>query len=140
MPWVKKEIPRLVTKIVKKAQEEDSWLNNAWDNVAGWFGGGESTDKKNNRAHKENSVKKQPLTKAELKSISSWEKELENHKAKLEEFIKNPDAFDNKNFLKNAPNTEVRQKIIDGRIKHLKNEIGNFEKQISRLKHKEKIP
>ncbi len=37
-PWVKKEIPRLVTKIVKKAQEEDSWLNNAWDNVAGWFG------------------------------------------------------------------------------------------------------
>ncbi len=44
-PWVKKEIPRLATKLAKKMQEEDGWLSNSWDKVAGWFGGENSKPK-----------------------------------------------------------------------------------------------
>ncbi|MBM3993076.1 MAG: hypothetical protein FJ303_02805 [Planctomycetes bacterium] len=68
------------------------------------------------------------------KKIKSLEKRLEEHQKKLEEFKKNPDAFDNKDFLKNAPSPDVRQRIIDGRIRHLENEIKNFQNQIDNLK------
>ncbi|MBC6952035.1 hypothetical protein DWB58_29305 [candidate division KSB1 bacterium] len=74
------------------------------------------------------------LSKEAAKGIRSLEKQIAEHKEKLAEYIKNPDAFDNKGFLKNAPSKEVRQKIIQTRIKHLESEIKNFEKQIERLR------
>jgi RHS repeat-associated protein len=52
------------------------------------------------------------------------------HRQKLQEYLANPDKFDNLGKLKNAPNAEVRQKIIDGRRKHLEGEISNWEQQI----------
>lgn len=73
------------------------------------------------------------LSKEAAKGIRSLEKQIAEHKEKLAEYIKNPDAFDNKGFLKNAPSKEVRQKIIQTRIKHLESEIKNFEKQIEKL-------
>ena len=67
------------------------------------------------------------------KSIESLQKNIKSHQKKLEEFRKNPDAFDNKDFLKNAPSEEVRQKIIEGRIKHLEGEIKTFQDNINSI-------
>ncbi|WP_434058078.1 RHS repeat domain-containing protein [Acinetobacter thutiue] len=55
---------------------------------------------------------------------------LRIHEEKLREYISNPDKYDNKGFLKNAPNQEVRRRIIDGRIKHLLQEIKTFKEQL----------
>ncbi|MFO0961199.1 MAG: hypothetical protein U0800_27780 [Isosphaeraceae bacterium] len=67
------------------------------------------------------------------RSIRSLKKRLEEHRQKLKDYQANPDAYDNQGFLKNAPSPEVRQRIIDGRVRHLENEIKNFEKQINDL-------
>jgi hypothetical protein len=73
------------------------------------------------------------LNSEDLRSIRSLEKRLQEHRTKLDEFKRNPDAFDNKGFLKNAPSDAVRQRIINGRINHLEQEIRNFVQQIERL-------
>jgi RHS repeat-associated core domain len=52
-----------------------------------------------------------------LKSKESYEKLIDEHKARLQDYINNPDAHDNQGILKNAPTPEIRQRIIDGRIK-----------------------
>ncbi|WP_338263266.1 RHS repeat-associated core domain-containing protein [Corallococcus caeni] len=67
------------------------------------------------------------------KSIESLRDRMAEHEKKLADYRANPDAFDNEGFLKNAPSPEVRQKIIDGRIKHLGDEIRAFAKAITDL-------
>jgi RHS repeat-associated protein len=74
------------------------------------------------------------LSKEALKSIRSLQERLVEHVNKLRDFVKNPDAFDNKGFLKGAPSQEVRDRIIQGRVKHLEQEIRNFAQQIGRLR------
>lgn len=71
-------------------------------------------------------AKKTPKSKA----ISSFENQIIKHEAKLVEYMKDPMKFDNKGFLKNAPSEEVRQKIIQSRIKHLHKEIQTFRDNI----------
>ena len=73
------------------------------------------------------------LTKAQLKSISSLESQVSKHEAKLAEYIKDPMRFDNKGFLKNAPNEVVRQKIIQSRVNHLQQEINAFRDNIQKI-------
>jgi len=73
------------------------------------------------------------LSASAQRSVRSLEQRLFEHREKLDAFRRNPDLFDNKGFLKNAPSSEVRQRIIDGRIRHLENEISNFEQQIRDL-------
>jgi hypothetical protein len=51
----------------------------------------------------------------------------------LEQYRKNPDAFDNQGYLKNAPSPEIRQQIIDKRIRHLQTESDALEKGIRDL-------
>lgn len=60
-------------------------------------------------------------------------KQIEKHRQKLTEYIKNPDAFDNQGYLKNAPTPEIRERSIQGRIKHLEQEINAFEKALEKL-------
>lgn len=67
------------------------------------------------------------------RSIASLEKRAAEHRAKLEAYRQNPDAFDNLGHLRNAPSEAIRTRIIEGRIKHLEQEIRNFEKQIERI-------
>jgi hypothetical protein len=74
------------------------------------------------------------LSKEALKSIRSLEQRALEHRTKLDAFRRNPDAFDNKGFLRNAPSPEVRERIIQGRLRHLEQEIRNFEQQIERLR------
>jgi hypothetical protein len=66
-------------------------------------------------------------------SIKSLKARLTEHQQKLVDYKANPDAFDNQGILKNAPSSEVRQRIINGRIKHLEDEIRAFEKAIRDL-------
>jgi hypothetical protein len=73
------------------------------------------------------------LSKQAQKSIRSFEKNIAEHRAKLDAYKRNPDAFDNKGFLKNAPSQEIRERIIEGRIQHLEGEIRGFQNQIDRL-------
>ena len=70
------------------------------------------------------------LTKSQQKSIGTLKNRITEHKQKLDAYKRNPDAFDNKEFLKNAPNEQVRQRIIDGRVRHLEKEIQDFQKGI----------
>nr|WP_250564674.1 RHS repeat-associated core domain-containing protein [Adonisia turfae] len=70
------------------------------------------------------------LSKPQQRSVRSLSKRLREHEEKLEAYKANPEAFDNKKILKNAPNDVVRQKIIEGRIRHLEAEINAFTKGI----------
>lgn len=65
------------------------------------------------------------------RSVRAWEKRLAEHRDKLAAYRRDPDAFDNKGFLQNAPTPEIRQRIIESGIRHLEREIHNFEKQIA---------
>ncbi|MFN2495946.1 MAG: hypothetical protein ABR608_08575 [Pseudonocardiaceae bacterium] len=67
------------------------------------------------------------LSPSDRRSVESYEKRIADHKDKLEAYRADPDKFDHKGILKNAPNEEVRQQIIDGRIKHLEKEIQAFQ-------------
>ena len=73
------------------------------------------------------------LTKSQLRSISSLKNQILKHETKLAEYIKDPMKFDNKGFLKNAPNDAIRQKIIDSRISHLQQEIKTFQDNIQKI-------
>jgi len=68
------------------------------------------------------------------KAIRSLEHNIAEHEKKLADYIANPDAFDNRGFLQNAPNEEIRQSIIQGRINHLQNEINTWRQRIIELK------
>lgn len=61
---------------------------------------------------------------------SKLQRRLDEHRQKLDDYRRDPDAFDNQGLLRNAPNEEVRNRIIQGRIRHLENEIRAFEKGI----------
>lgn len=64
------------------------------------------------------------------KSIDALRRNILEHRQKLQDYLANPDAFDNQGFLRNAPTSEIRQKIIQGRVHHLETEIRAFEKGI----------
>ena len=55
---------------------------------------------------------------------------MDEHRQKLENYRRDPYAYDNDGRLTNAPNDEVRNRITQGRIRHLEQEIRAFEKNI----------
>ncbi len=76
---------------------------------------------------------KSKLSKEDYKSAKSNYKKMTEHIDKLEKYKQNPMKFDNQGFLKNAPNEQIRQKIINTRIKHLEKEIETFYKNIIKI-------
>lgn len=68
------------------------------------------------------------------KAIRSLEQQVTDHQQKLSLYQINPEPFDNREFLKNAVNEEMRLKIIAARVRHLQNEIDVFKLQIDRLR------
>lgn len=48
---------------------------------------------------------------------------IEEHQKKLDDYIKDPYAHDNKEILQNAPNQEIRDKIIQGNVDALQKQI-----------------
>jgi hypothetical protein len=73
----------------------------------------------------------QELSYFQQRSVRSLQRNVEEHQDKLARYRENPDAYDNQGILKNAPTPEIRQRIIDGRIRHLEAEIGTFKQQIN---------
>jgi hypothetical protein len=74
------------------------------------------------------------LTPEQAKSIQSYENLIQEHEQKLSDYLGNPDDYDNKGFLQNAPSDEIRQKIIDGRARHLQQEIKTFQDNIAKIR------
>ena len=73
------------------------------------------------------------LTAQQQRAVQSLQDQIAEHQQKLADYIENPDAFDNQGFLQNAPTPEIRQSIIDGRIRHLQNEISAFQDGIKKI-------
>lgn len=67
------------------------------------------------------------------KRKESLKDQIDEHIDKLNAYIADPSAFDNKGFLANAPNDDIKNNIIRGRINHLLSEIKNFANQIAEL-------
>nr|WP_238786552.1 VENN motif pre-toxin domain-containing protein [Gilliamella sp. ESL0250] len=76
------------------------------------------------------------LSVSEQRAVRSLEEQIRLHEKKLAEYKRDPYSFDNKGHLKNAPNEEVRQKIINARIKHLEHAINTFKNNINKIKNK----
>ena len=73
------------------------------------------------------------LTPSQQRSVSSYQKRVAEHQKKLADYRANPDAFDNKGLLKNAPSEQIRQRIIEGRVRHLEKEIQTFQENIDKV-------
>jgi RHS repeat-associated protein len=67
-------------------------------------------------------------------------RQLLAHMKKLQDYMNNPDAFDNQDLLKNAKNAQERQEIIQGRINNLSRQIANFAKQYKECLEKNSPP
>jgi hypothetical protein len=73
------------------------------------------------------------LSASEQRAVNSLEQRVAEHQAKLEAYQADPFANDNLGILEHAPSAEIQQSIIDGRIRHLQNEIQAFQDQIDKL-------
>ncbi|PKW18648.1 putative T7SS-secreted protein [Saccharopolyspora spinosa] len=73
------------------------------------------------------------LSQSDRRSVESYERLIKEHEDKLDAYKHDPEAYDNKGILKNAPNDEVRQRIIDGRVRHLEKEIQTFRENIDKI-------
>ena len=72
-------------------------------------------------------------TREQLESAKeSHEDQIKTHEQKLKEYMENPEAGDNKGTLKNAK-PEVKEKIINGRIKVLKETIKKHQKELEKV-------
>ena len=78
----------------------------------------------------EQMVCKANLSTSERRAIRSLQSQRERHLSKLDAYMDNPEAFDNKGFLRSAPN---RDAVIEGRSAHLRGEIQNFDTQIDQI-------
>jgi len=78
------------------------------------------------------------LNSSEKQSIQSLQKRIAEHNLKLTNYKNNPYAYDNKNYLKNAPSDTIKKEIIKGRINHLEKEIKTFQKTIDNILNKGK--
>ncbi len=77
--------------------------------------------------------RRQRLTPEQRRALRSLERRVAEHRRKLEDYRRDPDAFDNQGLLRNAPTQEIRERIIQGRIRHLEREIRAFLDQIERI-------
>ncbi|MEZ5042744.1 MAG: hypothetical protein R2828_22815 [Saprospiraceae bacterium] len=73
------------------------------------------------------------LSKNEYKAAKSNYKRMVEHVEKLEKYKQNPMNYDNLGLLKNAPNEQVKQKIMQSRIAHLEKEIQTFYNNIVKI-------
>ncbi len=58
---------------------------------------------------------------------------ITTHEKKLNDYIANPDAYDNEGILKNAPNPQIRQKIIQGRRGALEKQIKKQRDELTKI-------
>lgn len=68
------------------------------------------------------------------KAIKSEKDLIKEHQQKLADYKRDPLKFDNKDTLKNAKDAETYNKIIQGRVKKLENDIRKHERELEKLK------
>jgi RHS repeat-associated protein len=90
----------------------------------------ETAEGDNTKSKAEVAKEKQASQEGSNDETSELEKRIAEHQKKLEDYKANPEKFDNKDFLKNAPTKEIRDRIIKGRVKHLENEIRAMSKAL----------
>ena len=91
--------------------------------------------KSNNKPSLKDEIEKSKsrLSKEEYKAAKSNYNKMTEHIDKLEKYKKNPYEYDNQSLLRNAPNEQIRQKIIQTRISHLEKEIQTFYNNIVKI-------
>lgn len=67
------------------------------------------------------------------RALRSLRRRVTEHQAKLSAYRADPDAYDHLGTLRDAPTPEIRARIIEGRIRHLEQEIQTFQKQVDAL-------
>lgn len=67
-----------------------------------------------------------------IREIRNLKKQIDKHADKLNEYIKNPDKYDNRNMLRNAQSNAQRENIIRNRVKSLVDEMDRFQQGINR--------
>ncbi len=93
----------------------------------------QSTDNSNEVQQKTENL--QSEIKSLDKSMNSLDKNVKDHKEKLKDYKNDPDKFDNKGVLKDA-SPEIREKIINGRIKELERQIKKNELELQKAQDK----
>ncbi len=76
---------------------------------------------------------KSRLPKERYKAAKSNYNRMVEHIDKLEKYKQDPLKYDNLGLLKNAPNEQIKQKIIQSRIAHLEKEIQTFYNNIVKI-------
>lgn len=66
-----------------------------------------------------------------LKARKSYQDLIEEHQKKLQNYLTNPDAYDNQGLLTNTP--EIRQKLIEGRAKALQKQIDKQTRELQKI-------
>ncbi|MGH8241634.1 MAG: hypothetical protein ACREXP_32070, partial [Steroidobacteraceae bacterium] len=69
------------------------------------------------------------LDASDARSVRSLRKRVAEHRAKLDAYRSSPESFDHQNRLRGVSPT-VRNRIIEGRIRHLEAEIRALERQL----------
>ncbi len=76
----------------------------------------------------------QSMTKPQLeKARRSYQDLIREHEKKLNDYTANPDAYDNEGMLKNAPNPQIRQQIIQGRRRALEKQIKKQRDELNKI-------
>ena len=70
--------------------------------------------------------------------IRQHEKNIREHEEKLEQYKRDLYSQNNEGRLRNAPNEEIRQRIVRARIKHLEQEILAFHENIEKIMGEQK--
>lgn len=76
---------------------------------------------------------KHRLPRSQYKAARSLYKRMAEHVDKLQKYRQNPSRYDNEGLLRNAPNDQVRQQIMQTRITKLERQIEGFYKEIYKI-------
>ncbi|MEZ9526804.1 RHS repeat-associated core domain-containing protein [Enterovibrio norvegicus] len=111
-------------QVVGKSKTAKNVIEKAWDKVKDFFGkkGDEVVNSSGN------------LTKSQQRAIRGLDDQVADHEKKLADYKADPDAFDNKGFLTNA-SPELREKIINSRVKSLEKQINTFKRDIDAIRN-----
>jgi hypothetical protein len=72
------------------------------------------------------------LSTSDQKAVRSLQARLDEHHAKLDAYVADPEAYDNLGILQ-GKTPEIRQRIIHGRVRHLQTEINTFQSNINKI-------
>jgi hypothetical protein len=114
---------------IEPVSEEESLRQALEESASTAMGGGENEPDLRDKIEQA----KSKLSKSDYKAAKSNYQRMLEHKEKLEKYKKDPHAFDNQGILRNAPNEQVRQQIIESRIAHLEREIQTFYNNIAKI-------